>query len=390
MHILLLLALPLISGSVLAQDVVTFADQCAEDGVVLCEGFETGSEVEQYTRNSCFDSGGAGSGKPYPNDGTPTASTAFARDGSGSVRFRFNPAQPNCTSGAYTRALPGAPYGPGQTLYYQYSYYENFDPQVLNFGGDGPKLSIVYGDAGTCRNDQHVVQHSQHRGYLNNYASCNAEPLRCYFGAGVGGGQTSQYCNITLNSGSNYYQFYDGGDSTAKNEGYFWTGAPEPGRSLCRFNSQGLVQEGTGSCHTLQGQVWTTITGMIKFGNWDQRDTDMWAWIGIDGAQGNMKMASEVRIQTQSGTQGFSNIDLQRFTTGRTIGTGPATGTGDTYYDNLIISTKCIMDPRTGGYPDPCLDPPSSTPVPVPTMDSLSCVATGANTHDCTATWTPN
>ena len=377
-------------GQASAQDVVTFAEQCADDGVLMCEGFENAADIPNWTRNSCFDSSGYGSGKPYPNDGEPTYSTAFARDGTGSVRFRFNPAQPNCTSGAYWRDIPGGPYGPGTVFYYQYSYYEDFDPQTAFFGGDGPKLSIAYGNAGTCRNDQHVIQHSQHRGYLNNYAACNSEPLRCYDSPIPGGGQTSQHCNVTLNSGSNYFQYYDGGDSTAKNEGFFWTGTPEPGQSLCRFNSQGLVQQGDGSCHTLQGGVWNTVTGMVRFGNWDQRNTDVWAWMGVDGPQTNMKLASEVRIRTQSGSQGFTRVELQRFTTGRSVGQGPPVGQGDTYYDNFILSTKCIMDPRTGTYPEPCLDPPASSPTPpVPTITNLQCAAGTPPNYNCTLEWTP-
>lgn len=153
---------------------MSFAQRCAQPGVVKCVGFDYQEETERYI---------------YPPSGLTTERAEVVNDvkasGAGSLRFEIPTNTGADTSGSFWQNFAddfGVQFGEGEEFFVQWR--QRFSPELLNTfydGGGGWKQAIIgEGDrrgktAYSCTQLEIVVQNTSQRGAPQLYHSCGGK-----------------------------------------------------------------------------------------------------------------------------------------------------------------------------------------------------------------------
>jgi hypothetical protein len=295
-----------------------FLRRCRSDGVIRCFGFDSQSEVDPHVR------------PPWGAiQKRGIVDTQIKASGAGSLRFEIPPFTGADTSGNFSLDFADdldAQFGPGQEFYVQWR--QRFSPEFLNTDykdGNGWKQAVIgEGDrpgftAPSCTELELVVQNTWQRGFPQMYHSCGQkdgqyEPLQHW---------SDELNDIVLQQG----------DVT------------------CTYRNQKSPQ-----CIRYQPNEWMTFQIHVKVGTWYQNDhvyhhdSTVQLWVAKDGEPA--KLVIDFRPGSPQGGYDLANSNppakygkiwlLPYHTNKSSLQNYP---TAYTWYDELIISRKKILNP---------------------------------------------
>jgi hypothetical protein len=289
------------STSTATQD---FQNRCAAAGVIVCQGFDTAA---------IFSTGFT----PSTSNGTVmTQDTTTARSGTSSAHCVV-PAQTGPDAcGSFVQSF-GQTFGQNSTFYVQYA--QKIDANVLSQHPAGTyfKQQIIASiEGGTCASKELTTVNLYDRGFPGMYSQC--------------GGDTFQIAIPTNDF------LLEQGDQTIA------LGDPVDSGYNCHYQTQ---NNGANSCATYPAGVWVTYYYKVQIGTWGSPNSNIYAWRALPG-QGYVefiKMTNHTLQNNEAGT-GYNLVDLLNYYTSRN-GSVTYGSTGNTWYDELIVSTQPIAAP---------------------------------------------
>ncbi|MGE0764553.1 MAG: hypothetical protein AB7N80_14855 [Bdellovibrionales bacterium] len=329
-----------------AQD---FAARCAAPGVVKCVGFDQASDIAgTFGENSGIFSG---------SNNAPQLDTAVRASGNSSLRFTVTTSSASSGGSYFTNFSSDlqTQFDSGQTFYVQWR--QRFDTQyaTMNLGsfGNGGWKQVIVGsgdkpgctksnsltiDSGgfctsSCTPLETVVQNTYHRGFPVMYNSCS----------GSSSTQNGKYAGGT----GPYVPFeepFNGFDFKLQNA------MPAP---YCLY-SQGATNSyfpPKGNCFGYAANEWMTFKMRIVIGT---RTNDYFKgshvdlWVSRQGQapahvfNWNWDLAAGPAAQNLK----FGKIWLLTYNSNNAGNNNAPVPTAQTWYDDLIISTQDIADPK--------------------------------------------
>lgn len=332
---------PVVLGS---QD---FQTRCSAPGVVKCVSFDQASDI----------SGGFGenSGIMPGTNNQPQLDTAVKASGNSSLKFTVTTSSANSGGSYFTNFSSDlkTQFDSGQTFYVQWRqrFTAAYIAQTGQYGNGGWKQVIVgSGDkvgctksnsltidsggfcSSSCTALETVVQNTYHRGFPVMYNSCT-------------GSSSTQ--NGKLPSTGPYYPFEESFNSY---DFKIQNARPSP---YCLY-SQGSTNSyfpPKGNCFGYVPDQWMTFKMKIVIGT---RTADYFKgshvdlWVGREGQplerifDWNWDLAAGIPTQNLM----YGKIWLLTYNSNNNGNNGATIPTGYTWYDDLIISTQDIADPK--------------------------------------------
>jgi hypothetical protein len=312
----------------------SFAERCAQPGVVKCVGFDTVTELNYgnggvsgaYQQNS-------GILPPYgTSDYTrATLDTANKASGGGSLKFTIPANSGSDTSGSYFTNFSqdlSTQFGENSEFYVQWR--QRFSPEFINTkyaGGDGWKQIIIgTGDKpgqwySSCTTLETVLVNTYHRGLPHMYNSC------------TGSASHGPY--------NPFEEPFNGSDFKLQNA------RTSP---YCLY-SQGRTSyfAPTGNCFGYAPNEWMTFQVQIKIGprvGDEFVNSTVTLWMAREGKASEPVIAwgpYNLSAGSASDNQKFGKLWLLPYNTNKSASaTNP---TAYTWYDELVISRTKIADP---------------------------------------------
>jgi hypothetical protein len=307
-----------------------FGLRCAAPGVVLCNGFDTASDIV----------GEYGDGKgtiPGSSFGTrPTISNAQAASGAGSMLMNIPANGGTDPSGSFFTRFDPVNAAPGLTFGANANFYIQWRQRIPSaaFTQAGWKQAIIGGadsvgcTAGTtapcissCSTVETVTQNTFNRGFLQMYNSCTGSASHGPF--------------------SPFEEPFGASDFKMQNN------MPSP---FCLYSNL----PSTNGCFVYFNNEWMTFQVHIQTGpcvNGEFSNSHVDTWIAREGA-----VATKVfnwgpynLSSTASCAMPFGKVWLLPYAT-NTWGSNPAL---QIFYDELVISTQQIADPGQASPPPP-------------------------------------
>lgn len=321
---LLLTTLITVSGTIHAAVLSPQADfdaRCGAAGVLVCEGFDSGST---FVYSSSQSEG------LYPPYGTSTVKgrqdTNIKASGASSLRFDIPGNSGDDAAGNFSKNF-GVKFSQNSTFYIQFR--QRFDSNMLSIDWYGLmgtfwKQAVFYDKDGVpCANIELATINLYASRIPTMYSECGGRHLR------------SSLTNLTRFTTAVPYYYQQG---TSLTSGY-----------NCIFEDE-FAGTGNGSgCYYYAANKWITFYYKVHVGTWGSANSSVEAWVSADG--GPYRQWINVRDYTlfHDGNSGggFSRIMLTPYMTAKDSSVGHATA--QTWYDELIISTQPIAVP--GGAP---------------------------------------
>ena len=280
-----------------------FQARCAQSGVIVCEGFDSASLFP-------------GSFTPSTSNGTVmTQDATTAR--SGTSAHCVVPAQTGPDAcGSFNQAM-GQTFGQNSTFYVQYA--QKIDANVLNQHPANTYFKqVIFAsvEGGTCASKELTTVNLYDRDQPGMYSQC--------------GGDTFQV-SIPTND-----FLLEQGDKTIA------LGDLVDSGFNCHYQTQ---LNGPNSCATYPPGVWVTYYYKVQIGTWGSPNSNIYAWRALPG-QGYVefiKITNHTLLNNEAGT-GYDLVDLLNYYTSRN-GSVAYGSTGNTWYDELIVSTQPIAAP---------------------------------------------
>jgi len=295
-----------------------FSNRCAATGVIVCQGFDTAA---------IFSTGFTPS---TSNGSVMTQDTTVKKSGTSSAKCVV-PAQTGPDAcGSFVQAF-GQTFGQNSTFYVQFA--QNIDVNVLNQHPASTyfkQIIIASAEGGTCASKELTTVNLYDRTQPGMYSQCGADT----FQVSIAGGD---------------FLLEQGDQSIA-------LGDPIDSGFNCHYQT---VNNGPTSCATYPAGVWVTYYYKIQIGTFGSANSNIYAWRALPG-QGYVewiKMTNHTLLNNEAGT-GFNIADLLNYYTSRN-GSVAYGSTGNTWYDELIVSTQPIAAPMSGN---------TIVPAPAPVM----------------------
>lgn len=294
-----------------------FQARCAAAGVVLCRGMDLSSEFLTNGGN-----GPASCGANLTGGGAncPQADTTIKKSGVSSSELTCPRIADDNDCGGYLVTNIGHAFGPGETMYVQFS--KRFSPEYLaqsaNIGGSGPKDFLIYPSGASCTGLQIVIENTYHRGFPQAYSSCGGQPF-------VVNGLDP-----------------DGGSG----------GRQEQGDYTCYYHTQ---FNGPNSCAYYRPNVWMTFYVKATLGTWGTPSSKVEMWVGyedVTDATGAVIMKKFIdypgqQFNADTATQTFQQLLLLTYDSDRGAQDG-IIDNAHVWFDELIVSTQPIAAPGGG------------------------------------------
>jgi chitodextrinase len=308
------------SGNTALQD---FQSRCATSGVIVCEGFDNASEftpgvspntgvypggdntIEIKQDTSVFASGGGSLHFPIK-----------ANDGSGPTVRDDNWLQTFCSAHPPAGCTPTV-FAQNSTFYVQFRYRVDAGYASTNWedpanGGSSPKIADFANHTSSCGQTEITTNNRNGSDMPMMYTSCGA---RGFF---VTPGTTNW---------------------NSSTPPYLW----ENGYYNCAYP---FTPSGQGGCFTMPANTWMTFYYRIALGTWGQPNSQITAWIAIDG-QSLEKFVDVSNMNLGSDTPGYDAIWFNVYMTGFSgSATNPA---ANAWLDEVIVSSAPIPAPAANG-----------------------------------------
>ncbi len=288
------------STSTATQD---FQARCAQPGVIVCQGFDTAA---------IFSTGFT----PSTSNGTVmTQDATTAR--SGTSAHCVVPAQTGPDAcGSFVQPF-GQTFGQNSTFYVQYA--QKIDANILNQHPANTYFKqqiIASAEGGTCASKELTTVNLYDRGFPGMYSQC--------------GGDTFQIAIPTNDF------LLEQGDQTIA------LGDPVDSGYNCHYQIQ---NNGPNSCANYPAGVWVTYYYKVQIGTWGSPNSNIYAWRALpnEGYKEFVKITNHTLLNNEAGS-GYNIVDLLNYYTSRNGGVSYGS-TGNTWYDELIVSTQPIAAP---------------------------------------------
>lgn len=302
-----------------------FQLRCAQAGVIVCQGFDTGAVFVQPTWPA--------SGLYYESDCPSLPSRCVQQDthvsfsGASSARWDIYGNTGENAEGNWLQNFPQT-FGPNTTFYVQYAF--RADPNWVSIdwtkmGPEGsntaPKLSIFHNHAGTCAAEEITIHDHNSWTTPTAYSACGNEQ----FTTALDGVTFTSYPPFLLQQG--------------------FTAPPPFTGEKCQWANEGPV----GKCFKIQANTWYTLYFKVHVGSWGQTNSSLEAWFAPQG-QGMKKFISVLhyKLDQDKDAAGFDALTLTQYMTGKNASIKHPTA--HVWYDELIVSAQPIPAP-TGPTP---------------------------------------
>jgi hypothetical protein len=290
-----------------------FQTRCAQPGVVVCEGFDNASTFAQ--------TGGRQGIHPSTSNGSVmTHDATTARSGTSAHCVVLAQTGPDAC-GSFKKGFSRI-FGQNTTFYVQFA--QKIDANVLNQHPKDPSGSstffkqqiIASFEGGTCASKELTTVNVYDRGFPFMYSQCGGD-------------------NFQIAIPTNDFLLEQGDQTIA-------LGDPVDSGYNCHYQTQ---NNGPNSCATYPVGVWVTYYYKVQIGTWGSPNSNIYAWRALPG-QGYVefiKMTNHTLQNNEAGT-GYNLVDLLNYYTARN-GSVAYGSTGNTWYDELIVSTQPIAAP---------------------------------------------
>lgn len=291
-----------------------FAARCAAPGVVLCEGFDTATDIAKNIQPA--------------GDGTIQGSldNTTKTSGAGSLRFTLRAGVSDPNIGGSWEIKDQFSFAQNETIYVQWAMRvdSNWLSALANDWQAEVKNLMITGTSSLCQ---------------------GAELTNVVYPGDIGG--TPQ---MYTNCGDSLYT-YD--DSTTMQLGPFafpdkllWQQASDlpsgnPQGFNCYYNNQ-YAGDGSGlGCFVMPADTWVTFYGVYELGTQGGNDTTVTAFVSVNG--GPYKQFMRItNVEWAGGDNAFSWLRLETYCTDIA---GGASSDAHVWYDELIVSTEPIAKP---------------------------------------------
>jgi len=268
--------------------------RCHAPGVLVCVGFDSPGDFlpAKWPASGLYPAG--------DNAFRGVIDTSVKASGAGSLRFDI-PGHTGANAAGYWRQAFGRDFGQGSTFYVQFR--QRFSKEMLanKFGDTTWKQVIFHNDGHTCSDVELTTVQYYHDGFPIMYTDCGAR-------------------TIATNNGNPPYKL-------------------EQGDYNCWYGSYNAT-----ACFFYPTDQWVTFYYRISIGHWGQPDSDVSAWIALDGKPYRqwIKMTGFILNNDHPGAD-YDSLTLLTYMTGKDIKLDHATA--HTWYDDLIVSTEPIPPP---------------------------------------------
>lgn len=279
-----------------------FAQRCNADGVLVCRGFDDGSELEEICCE--WETGAEANGNGSMDFITVDAEQYTS--GSGALRFQIDGQTGANHSGAF-RQLVGESFGPGTDLYVQYRL--RVSPEFFDLPGS-PKFSIFHHQSATCNDVEWTL-------VMNDWYD-NIPTMYTHCGDRSPGGPADGTQNF------------------------------QEGDYLCPYGSDFANDP---SCLKYSADRWMTFYFHVAVGDWGSPTSHLEAWYAVDGQPYEQWIDDATYTLDGSGESapGFDSVYLTTYITGKDSSIDHETAYA--WYDELIISSQPIAAPTSQDTP---------------------------------------
>jgi hypothetical protein len=276
------------------QSMKDFKTRCHAAGVLVCQG---------------FDSPEVGAPAKWPAPGLyPAWDNAFRgtfdptamASGGGSLRFEI-PSHSPANAAGYWRQPFGRNFGEESTFYVQFR--QRFSKEMLtNNWGDTTWKQVIFHNGGTtCGDVELTTAQYYHDGFPIMYTDCGAR-------------------SISTNNGDPPYKLEQGDYNC-------WYG---------NYNAR--------DCFFYKANIWITFYYQVHVGHWGKPDSDISAWVALDGRPYRqwIKMPNFI-LKNEHPGKDYDTLTLLTYMTNKSVSVDHPTAY--TWYDELIISSQPISAP---------------------------------------------
>lgn len=324
-----------------------FMQRCAQPGVIVCEGFD---EAGGIPHNDGAGSGGTSGASISDLSTYPSQDTSVFASGGGSMHFVIptpsGPSDPNgywrqnfcrllsCTGGSSQDQL----FVGGTTFYVQFRQRMTSAYITNTWGGSTWWKQVILAEShSTCGWQEITTVNGNNDGFPQAYSHCGSDSYTIDLGNGdflleqgdvIGG--------TTVGSGTGYNCHYQG-----------TSGPPN-------------------QCFLYPANTWVTFTYKVQIGTFGQPNSVIQAWATVNGQTYpthewiNMQNKT-LNLDGGSELPGFNFLELAPYFT---AGYSNASGTPETWYDELIVSSNPIAAPGAPSQPvvaSPTFSPTAGT-----------------------------
>jgi hypothetical protein len=313
---------------------MSFAERCAQPGVVKCVGFDAAGD---FNIGAGGTSGAYGQNFGiYPPSGTSdytraTQDTSIKASGNSSLRFTIPANSGSDSSGAYFTNFSSdlsVQFGENSEFYVQWR--QRFSPEFVatKYAGGGGWKQVIIGTGDqpgklyqSCSSLETVVQNTEHKGFAQMYNSCS------------GSASHPPY--------DGFYEPFGAYDFKLQNA------RPSP---YCLYSqSRSSYFAPTGNCLGYVANEWMTFQVRIKTGprvGDEFVNSYVTLWIAREGQPSELVInwgPYNLSAGLAADNQRYGKVWLLPYNTGKNSSvTNP---TAYTWYDELIISRNKIADP---------------------------------------------